>query len=570
MRILGVDLSLIFSIKDAAEGGKVNGQAYEKTIAAVDEARKGFDRCVIATDSGASFRKVEPEYKADRTDRGEVYRAQYQRTIERLKAEGCTILTAPAVGTFPATGATSYAEADDVLGALAEWYSQFVGPLSEEATAEWSLAILSDDSDMEQLVDSSAGIYVLKTQTRGGERWDDAMVTAKRGVGPARIADLKAITGDKSDHYLGFCADIIEGTNPPKRGPGIGPAGAVSLLNKYGSALDVFDIPAGGEAAWTADPDAAMARADDRWKADAVPDAARALLRKHGRARAVRGLFLATIRRDLPGLDFNAILAEPVRTPITEPESIERAASWPKVEEPVVVAPPAPVAAPPSAPVVDAPVVSTALALPPPAALVAVDPSSAAWAMSLQPRTGEEAYHMAINLHVSKIFSKKFESPEAIWTVMLLGREHGLSMLAALQSMHMIEGKVEMSAELIVAKILRSGVAKYFTLVETDEHHATWETHRQGEVAPLRMSFSVKDAERRQIFTVKDGKRWTGNGKVSQWEKMPDVMCMWRCATKLARAKYPDVCRGLYGEGEIRETRSMRDGAFDADFEDAA
>jgi 5'-3' exonuclease len=566
MRILGVDLSLLFSIKDAANGGKVDGQAFERTVTAVDEARKDFDRCVIVCDSGASFRKVEPEYKSKRTERGEVYHAQLKRTIERLKAEGCTILTAPAVGTFPANGATSYAEADDVMGALAEWYSQIVGPLSEEATAAWSLAILSDDSDMEQLVDTSAGIYVLKTQLRGGERWGDAEVLKKRGVGPARIADLKAITGDTTDDYLGFCADFIPDSNPPKRGPGIGHASALSLLVKYGSALDIFDIPAGGEEAWTSDPVAAMTKADERWKADGVSDAHRALLRKHGRARAVRGLFLATIRRDLPGLDFGAILAEPVRTPITEPSTIARAAAWPKVEEPVVVAP-APVH------VVEAPALSApsqALALPRPGALVSVDPSTAAWAMSLQPRDAGEAMHMCIDLHESGVFRKKFQSATAIWAVVLLGREHGLSMVAALQSMNFIDGKVEMDAQLIVAKILRSGLAKYFSLIESDDQHATWTTHRHGEKDPLTMSFSVADAERRQIFTVgPDGKRRQGNG-ISNWEKMPDVMCMWRAATKLGRAKYPDVCRGLYGTGELRETRSMRDGAYDADFDEAA
>lgn len=561
MKILVVDLSLIYSIKDAANGGKIDGQAFDRTVSAVTEARAGFDRCVLALDSGPSFRKVVAEYKADREPRGEVYHAQLKRTIDRLVAEGCIAFTAPAIGTFPATGSPSYAEADDLMGAIAEWYSRIVGPLSEDAMADWALTIMTDDSDAEQLVDDSAGIRILKTQLRGGETWGDAEVLKKRGVIPPRIADVKAITGDKSDHYLGFCADIVPDSNPPRRGPGIGEASAISLLSKYGSALDVFDIPAGGTEAWTADPVAAMAKADERWKADGVSDAHRALLRKHGRERAVRGLFLATIRRDAPGIDFNAILEEPKRTPITEPSTIAQVAKY---------APSAAAPAPAQTPAATVSASSQALALPTPAPLTIVDPSSAAWAMSLQPRDPGEAMQMCIDLHESGAFKKKFGTPQAIWAVVMLGREHGLSMVAALQSMNFIDGKVEMDAQLIVAKILRSGLAKYFSLIESDDNHATWTTHRIGEAAPMTMSFSVDDAERREIFKVRDGKRWTGNDKVSQWQKMPDVMCMWRAATKLGRAKYSDVIRGLYGQGEVREIPAgMRDGAYDAEFEAA-
>lgn len=207
-----------------------------------------------------------------------------------------------------------------------------------------------------------------------------------------------------------------------------------------------------------------------------------------------------------------------------------------------------------------------ALAAAPPAEVIGIDPSQALWALSLQPRDPAEAMKMARAFHAGGLYAKKFNSPEAIWTVILLGREHGLSALAALQSMTIIDGKVEMDAALIVAKILRSGLANYFSLVETDDAHATWETHRIGEKSPLRMTFTVMEAERREIFRVnpQTKRRETFNGKTSQWQKMPDVMCMWRAATKLARAKYSDVVRGLYGQGEIRETLAVPDDMLDA------
>jgi hypothetical protein len=199
--------------------------------------------------------------------------------------------------------------------------------------------------------------------------------------------------------------------------------------------------------------------------------------------------------------------------------------------------------------------ITSPIVTPAPASTIGMDPSHAEWALALQPRDLGEAAKLARAFHASGLYRKKFNSSEAIWTVILLGREHGLSALAALQSLTIIDGKVEMDAALIVAKILRSGLALYFDLVESDDVHAVWETHRRGSKNPVRMSFTVKEAERREIFRVgREGRRETFNGKVSQWQKMPDVMCMWRAATKLGRAVYPDVTRGLYGQGEIRET----------------
>lgn len=223
-----------------------------------------------------------------------------------------------------------------------------------------------------------------------------------------------------------------------------------------------------------------------------------------------------------------AAVPEPVATE-TPAEAAARATEW--TSRPLPVAP----------------------AATPGASVLGVDPSSADWALSLQPRDASDAYRMAKAFHASGLYSKKFNSADAIWTVMLLGREYGLSALASLQSLTIIEGKVEMDAALIVAKVLRSGAADYFRIIESTDDHATWETRRRGDPA-VKMSFSVAEAQRRCLFVVqRDGIRTTSNGKPTNWQKMPDVMCMWRAATKLARAIYPDVTRGLYGQGEIRE-----------------
>ena len=96
MRILAVDLSALFRRHWEAAEGKSDSEAFRRTIAAVAAEREGFDRVAICCDAGPSFRKVfEPGYKGSRVRPPASYGAQLQRTVERLEADGCTVLRAP-------------------------------------------------------------------------------------------------------------------------------------------------------------------------------------------------------------------------------------------------------------------------------------------------------------------------------------------------------------------------------------------------------------------------------------------------------------------------------------------
>ncbi len=547
MRILAVDISLIFSMMREANEGREDSIAFDRTIANVTSARQGFDRTMLAIDSGASFRKVAPEYKANRKPRDAAYHDQLRRVIERLTADGCVPVVAPQVGTFPVSGNPSFAEADDVMGWVAEEYSKIVGPLSEEAASEWLLAILSDDSDMEQLVDDRANIVVIKSALRGGEKWDEAKVLERRGVPPEKIRDIKALAGDKSDNYKGYTGpqkerDPKKPDEDPGLNPGVGEGNAVALIKQYGGALEIFDLKV---------PDLAA-----QWEADGIKPGICATLARHGRAVAEKGLFLATILRELPGLDFAAVLAEPVVKPIatgpvadlSAPPSVELAApveSAPEQVTPPVVSAPAPIV-----PHVEAPAEpqSAALAVAGPSAL-SIDPSSADWALSLQPRSASEAMAMARFLFNSRLYSK-LGTPEAVWAIILTGRERGISAMISLTSIFIVEGKPEMSADLIVAQVLRSGKARKFTCVETTDERAVYLVQRFDDDAPMRVEFTKAHAQARELW---------GKGN---WRKMPDVMLAHRCATKAARLKFPDVTVGLYGEGEVRE-RAVVDAEFE-------
>ena len=146
--------------------------------------------------------KVDPNYKAHRDVAPDHFFQDLDQLQEILKTQlQLPLCLAPGF------------EADDVLGTLA----------NRAAAEGWSVRILSGDRDLFQLVDDSRNIAVLYmgggpyAKSSGPTLIDEAGVQAKLGVAPAKVVDLKALTGDSSDNIPGV--------------RGVGPKTAINLLN---------------------------------------------------------------------------------------------------------------------------------------------------------------------------------------------------------------------------------------------------------------------------------------------------------------------------------------------------
>ena len=184
----------------------------------------------------------------------------------------------------------------------------------------------------------------------------------------------------------------------------------------------------------------------------------------------------------------------------------------------------------------------------PPAAAVAVveQPAPDEWERSLEPRSMDDACKLAQRLHDSRMFSA-YGTPQAVLsTTVMLGRELGLPAMAALRSVHIIEGKHSLSAELMVALVLKSGLAEYFRVVETTDKICTYETKRKDAPEPQRLSYTIEQAATAGLLVPpKPGK------KPSPWHRMPDKMLRARCKSELARLEYPDLSSGSLHTGGI-------------------
>lgn len=132
-----------------------------------------------------------------------------------------------------------------------------------------------------------------------------------------------------------------------------------------------------------------------------------------------------------------------------------------------------------------------------------------------------------------------FGKPATVAAVILFGQEVGLMPMMALRSVHVISGKMVMSAELMLTLALQRGVTKSWP--EDTNTAATLILSRNGVTfEPER--FTMEDAQRADLL---------GN---ATWKKYPRNMLKARCIANAIRKHCPDVLGPcIYSEEEMRD-----------------
>ena len=155
------------------------------------------ERIAIIFDApGKTFRhEAYEDYKANRPPMPDELRSQIEPLHELIDAMGLKRLVVEGV------------EADDVIATLTR----------QARAAGIDVLISSGDKDLAQLV----GDGVVLEDTLQDKRYDPTAVEEKFGVGPERIGDLLALTGDSSDNIPGVDK--------------VGPKTAAKWLKQFGS-----------------------------------------------------------------------------------------------------------------------------------------------------------------------------------------------------------------------------------------------------------------------------------------------------------------------------------------------
>ncbi len=368
-------------------------------------------------------------------------------------------------------------------------------------TPELTALVVSADKDLLQLV----GPRVRVMNARDGAIFDEAAVVAKFGVEPGQMCDYLSLVGDASDNVKGA--------------KGIGPAKAAALLVKFGSIDNVYNEMASVGAAMMG----------------LKPAEATSLNEFQSNLAATRSLITLRSDVDLPFVEISKERTPQAAINFGMEDDMDGEQSEPEADVSVDGGenPPAPSAVSQA---------ETGLSVREPEVLVA---APAEWERQLDPRSMRDARTLAKDMYDSKMFTA-YGSPQAVLSTVMVGRELGLPAMASLRSVHNIEGRHSLGASLMVALVLRSGLAEYFEPISFSETEATYETKRKGARNPVTLTHTIEMAHQAGLVKDKSG-----------WVKNPTDMLVARATSRLARMVYPDLLAGLYTPEELAEIREQ-------------
>lgn len=182
-------------------------------------------------------------------------------------------------------------------------------------------------------------------------------------------------------------------------------------------------------------------------------------------------------------------------------------------------------------------------------------------ALAVIPRSLPEVQSMAEVLAKSNLLPDALRGkvPDVVVQI-LAGQELGLSPMASIRGVHVVQGKPLLSADTMVALVLGSGLCEYFAVVEETPTHVTYETKRKGSPIPQRVTWSDEDT------------KLAGLQAKDNWRTHKRQMRRARAKAMLARDVYPDVLSGCYDpdEMQVEVTRAAPViDAIDAEFTDS-
>lgn len=130
------------------------------------------------------------------------------------------------------------------------------------------------------------------------------------------------------------------------------------------------------------------------------------------------------------------------------------------------------------------------------------------------------------------------EQEKIALSVIMAGAELGIPPMVSLRHIFLVEGKVGLSAEMMLTKIIQAGV-KFRWVEKTNEKATIW-LHRMPH-DPESFTFTIEDAKKAEL-----------TGKFN-WKAYPAAMLRARAISAGARAYCPDITNGCYSREEMED-----------------
>lgn len=172
---------------------------------------------------------------------------------------------------------------------------------------------------------------------------------------------------------------------------------------------------------------------------------------------------------------------------------------------------------------------------------------------AIVPQSMEDAYRLAKAVVAARMAPKGLDTPEACMIAILHGLEVGLTPMAALQRIAVVNGRPTIWGDGAIGLVWASGlcVSLNESLTGTqsagDDLLATCTVRRKGQADPIVGTFSVADAKKAGLW-----------GKGGPWTQYPKRMLQMRARAFALRDGFADVLGGLYLREEF-DGGEMRD-----------
>jgi len=139
----------------------------------------------------------------------------------------------------------------------------------------------------------------------------------------------------------------------------------------------------------------------------------------------------------------------------------------------------------------------------------------------------------------SGMLPSHIRKPQEALVLAIKGKELGWKPMQAFAALHVINGKVEMSAESMLGLIYGMHPTATIEVVEHTDQICKVSAKRHPEDVPHEVEFTMEDAKR------------AGLTRNPTWTKYPKSMLWARAISRVRRWKFPDTAAGVYVEGEI-------------------
>ena len=164
---------------------------------------------------------------------------------------------------------------------------------------------------------------------------------------------------------------------------------------------------------------------------------------------------------------------------------------------------------------------------------------------AIVPQSMEEAYRLANAVCQANMAPKGLDTPEKALVAIMHGLEIGLTPMAALQRIAVVNGRPTIWGDGAIGLVRGSGLCEWVKERidgAGDDRVAICEAKRKGDPESISRRFSVADAKRAGLW-----------GKAGPWQQYPERMLQMRARAFALRDGFADVLGGLYLKEEIED-----------------